>query len=216
MDISKVRKRLKELKAEKGRGDSPGETERVEKKECIEKEEKTAEVNEVRAESERTGPVISPPSDEGIEIERELDSASEIELIAFKISNEEYAVRLIEMQEIINYRKVTRVPRTPPYLKGVTFLRGKILPVIDLKERLEISGNGEESKKIIILSTSKGEPIGAIVSSFIRVLRFPEREMLPPPTTLSEKEKRFIKGVFKMNDRFISILNIEELIKMEA
>jgi len=201
MDISKVRKRLKELK-----------TEKVEHREEV-KEVKEIEVKEEGIEQERAE-TISASSEEVVE--KEGDIVDEIELIAFKISNEEYAVRLIEMQEIINYRKVTRVPRTPSYLKGVTFLRGKVLPVMDLKERLGIRGNSEDSKKIIILSTSKGEPIGVIVGSSIRVLRFPEREILSPPVTLTERERRFIKGVVMMGDRFISVLNIEELIKMEA
>lgn len=210
MDISKVRKRIKELKE----GDAKVEKVKEEERGITENEgEKGIEKEEVKTEAG----IESPPITTAEEIvEKKDDSSTEIELIAFKISNEEYAVRLIEMQEIINYRKVTRVPRTPNYLKGITFLRGKVMPVIDLKERLEISGNDEEGKRIIILSTSKGEPIGAIVSSFIRVLRFPENEILPPPATLSEKEKRFIKGVLRMDDRFISILNVEELIKMEV
>lgn len=212
MDISKVRKRLKELKETNARPESLKEETGVTKNE----EKIEIEKEEAKVEAEKVERPHTTTTDEIVEVEEKGDSTPEIELIAFRISKEEYAVLLVEMQEIINYRKVTRVPRTPRYLKGVTFLRGKVMPVIDLKERLEISGNGEGGKRIIILSTSKGEPIGAIVSSFIRVLRFPEKEILPPPATLNEREKRFIKGVLRMDDRFISILNVEELIKMEA
>lgn len=199
-----MRKKLKELKSE----DKGAEEIRSDK---VSKEDKE-ELKKDRATVEEARHVEIPSTEMPVEVEKE----EEIELIAFKISSEEYAVRLLEMQEIINYRKVTPVPRSPAYLKGVTFLRGKVLPVIDLKARLELRGNGDERGKIIVLSTSKNEPVGVIVSSFIRVLRFPEKDILQPPATLNEKEKRFIKGVLRNRDRFISVLNVEELIKMEA
>ncbi len=205
MDISRVRKKLKELKS----GDK-----RI--KDVDRDKESKKEQREDLAIVGRADSIQKPPAEKPVDVEIEEEPVKEIELIAFKVSNEEYAVRLLEMQEIINYRKVTPVPRSPKYLKGVTFLRGKVLPVIDLNERLEIRGDGDERKKIIVLSTSKKEPVGAIVSSFIRVLRFAETDILQPPATLSEREKRFIKGVVRIGDRFISVLNVEELVKMEA
>jgi purine-binding chemotaxis protein CheW len=216
MDISRVRKKLKEIKSrdDDKKKDREGEASDEEQKIVV------ADTGTERMKGAGVTTVeeaVEGVTGEGtIEIEKQEEPVKEIELIAFRISNEEYAVRLLEMQEIINYRKLTPVPRSPVYLRGVTFLRGKVLPVIDLKERLELRGGGDEEKKIIVLATSKNEPVGAIVSSFIRVLRFPEREILQPPPTLSEKEKKFIMGVVRMGDRFISVLNVDELVKVEA
>jgi|Deesub1362A_J573_1020465.scaffolds.fasta_scaffold00375_22 purine-binding chemotaxis protein CheW len=209
MDISRVRKRLKELRSGEGKKD----TDQGEKARQEQKVTETG-VEEARAmEAQTVEEALEVPPDTDVV---EAEPVKEVELIAFRISNEDYAVRLLEIQEIINYRKATPVPRSPAYLRGVTFLRGKVLPVIDLKRRLELRGDGDEESKIIVLHTSKNEPVGAIVGPFIRVLRFPEREILQPPPTLSEREKRFIRGVVRMGERFISILNVDELVKMEV
>jgi len=210
MDISRVRKRLKEIKSSDGDKKEKRLEEVTEAQRSGVRESRIEDVDIPRVE-EKTGEVT------GEERTGEWqETVKEIELISFRISSEEYAVGLHEMQEIINYRQLTPVPRSPVYLKGVTFLRGKVLPVIDLKERLEIRGNGDEARKILVLATSKDEPIGAIVGSFIRVLRFPESEILQPPPTLSERQRRFIRGVVRIGERFISVLNIEELVKMEV
>jgi len=214
MDISRVRKRLKEIRSRNG-------DKKKDREDRVSEEQKSV-VADTGTEKTKDVGITAVEDTEGItsggrvEVEREEEPVKEIELIAFRISNEEYAVRLHEMQEIINYRKLTPVPRSPIYLKGVTFLRGKVMPVIDLRERLAIRGNGDEGRKIIVLATSKDEPVGAIVGSSIRVLRFPESDILQPPSTLSERQKRFIRGVVRIGERFISVLNVEELVKMEV
>ncbi len=215
MDISRVRKKLKGLRS-KDSSEKKNEKDRTLEEEHKETVAMAEEVKSVEVSSAESSAEVEKKEEPIQDIDSDINSLEEIELIAFKISSEEYAVRLLEMQEIINYRKVTPVPRSPRYLKGVTFLRGKVLPVIDLNDRLELRGDGDDGKKIIVLSTSKNEPVGVIVSSFIRVLRFPEKEILQPPPTLSEKEKKFIKGVLRIGERFISVLNIEELVKMEV
>jgi len=213
MDISRVRKRLKELRSAQER-EGAGKEEKVEQEGHVEGVVETTDDGKTKAtEVQRPEGETEGPLDTGVV---ETEPVKEVELITFRISNEDYAVRLLEIQEIINYRRATPVPRSPAYLRGVTFLRGKVLPVIDLKKRLELRGDGDEDGKIIILHTSKSEPVGAIVGSFIRVLRFPESDILQPPSTLNERQKRFIKGVVRMGERFISILNVDELVKMEV
>lgn len=139
----------------------------------------------------------------------------ETEILTFKIANKEYAVRIIELQEVLKEQKITAVPRAPSYLRGITSLRGKILPVIDLKTRLGLTDENGERQKIIVLSGKK-EPLGALVSAVLGVFRFPASELLPPPSTLTEEEKNFIEGVVKINNKFIPILKVDEILKMEA
>ncbi len=138
----------------------------------------------------------------------------ETEILAFKTGNEEYAIRIAELQEIIGYQRITVVPGSPEYLVGVTSLRGKILPVVDLKVRLGLEGEHGERKKIVVL-LGKKEPLGILVSSVSGVFRFPSNELLPPPSTLTEDEKNFIEGVAKINNKFISVLNVDEIIKVK-
>ncbi|MBI4698845.1 MAG: purine-binding chemotaxis protein CheW [Nitrospirae bacterium] len=148
----------------------------------------------------------------------EPDMTAEVEILAFKIANEEYAVKITELQEIIRYQRITIVPCTPLYVLGVTSLRGKIIPVIDLKIRLGLNGGVEakqKKQKILILSGNK-EPLGALVSLILGVFRLPASELLPPPPTLTEEEKNYIDGIVKIKNRFISILNVNAITRMGA
>jgi len=139
---------------------------------------------------------------------------NELELLAFNVGSEEYAVKLSDMQEIVRSQTITPIPRSPEYLRGVTFLRGKILPVIDLGKRLGLEWESGMLQKIIVLSASNA-PLGILIGSGIDVLRCRENDVLPPPSTLDESEIGLIEGVVNINNRFISVLNINNILKME-
>jgi purine-binding chemotaxis protein CheW len=218
VDIAKIRKKKKKLK----------ETETQKAKETSSGENPDT-LNTVTEKSEQNRASFSPPQhdnrdrvekiDQPLLPDDEIDELSDqkdiTEILAFKVANEEYAVRLNELQEIIKNQNITSIPSGPHYLIGVTSLRGKILPVVDLKIRLGLSGTIGEKKKIIILNSGK-EPLGALVGSVSGVFKFLSRDLLPPPSTLTETEKRFIEGVARINDTFISILNVGEITKVEV
>ncbi|MBI4687887.1 MAG: purine-binding chemotaxis protein CheW [Nitrospirae bacterium] len=143
--------------------------------------------------------------------------ADEIEVLTFKLTNKEYAVRVERLREILRYQRITHVPRAEPYLIGVTSVRGKILPVIDLKKRLAIKGEDKGRQKIIILSPVKvDDPIGILIDSVKDVIRFSEKDLLTPSQALSKEERNFIEGVIEVKGRLISLLNIDEAINMES
>lgn len=217
MDISKIRKMLKDTKAENG---GEGKAEILEDKPAPSAEEKVSVNNEA---------VESKPAEiiEKTEINKidtitataeEEDAASapvnELELLAFNVASEEYAVKLSDMQEIIRSQTITPIPRAPEYLKGVTFLRGQILPVIDLGKRLGLEWESGMLQKIIVLSALKA-PLGILIGSGIDVLRCRENEVLPPPSTLDESEIGLIEGVVNIRNRFISVLNINNILRAE-
>ncbi|MBI5675873.1 MAG: chemotaxis protein CheW [Nitrospirae bacterium] len=217
MDISKIRKMLKDTKAENG-----GEG----KAEILEDKPAPAVEDEGRVKKEAVEikvPEIVEKTEIGkidtITVSAEEENAvtapvKELELLAFNVASEEYAVKLSDMQEIIRSQTITPIPRSPEYLKGVTFLRGQILPVIDLGKRLGIEWESGLLQKIIVLSASKA-PLGILIGSGIDVLRCRENEVLPPPSTLDEIEIGLIEGVVNIKNRFISVLNINNLLKAE-
>jgi purine-binding chemotaxis protein CheW len=117
----------------------------------------------------------------------------------------------------MRYQRIANVPKMPNHVLGITSLRGKIIPVINLKLKLSLidnHGNDEQKGKILILKGPKG-PIGAIVDKVIGVIRIAKSELLPPPSHLSEAELKYIEGVAVIDKRFISILNIEEVISIK-
>jgi purine-binding chemotaxis protein CheW len=220
MDISKIRKMVKETKAEgalAAKSDTPEEKPEqsppaaeaeTAKKEPADVKRPEPEAD-VKTESAKADTISVKEGDESEE-----DVLNELELLAFNVASEEYAVKLSDMQEIIRTQTITPVPRSPKYLKGVTFLRGKILPVIDLGKRLGIEWESGALQKIIVLSAAKA-PLGVLIGSGIDVLRCVEDELLPPPPTLDESEIGLIEGVVNIRNRFISILNINNLLKAE-
>ncbi len=148
------------------------------------------------------------------------------ELLTFSLSKEEFAFRVSEVEEIVRHQRITKVPTMPDYVLGITSLRGKIIPVIDLKTRIVFRGaQGDEAApdpgnfdgrmKILILLGPKG-PIGATVDGVMGVVRLPRGEILEPPAHLLEEERKFVDGVVILDKRFVSIVRCEEALKIEA
>jgi purine-binding chemotaxis protein CheW len=149
-----------------------------------------------------------------------------VELLTFSLSTEEFAFRLSEVEEIIRHQRITPVPAMPGYVLGITSLRGKIIPVIDLRRRIvlrnagghsETPGGSEQANnaKVLILLGPKG-PIGATIDRVNGVVRFPESKILAPPVHLLEEERRFVGGVVVMERRFVSIVRSEEALNIEV
>jgi purine-binding chemotaxis protein CheW len=218
MDIARIRKKLKKLEA-------PDEqkTKEALQEERIKEVPEIADTKSVRLDSEieteqedaKKTREESKTESPDVEVEAKAVPIEGTEILAFRIANEEYAVKIAELQEVMRNQRITAVPRSPKYLKGVTSIRGKILPIVDLRERLGLTDKNTGKEKIIIISGKK-EPLGILVGAVLGVFRFPSSEFLPPPSTMTDEEKGFIEGVVKINSKFISILKVDEVLKMEA
>lgn len=160
-----------------------------------------------------------------------------VELLTFHLSTEEFAFRLSDIEEILRFQQITIVPKVSDYILGITSLRGKIIPVIDLKKRLLITpsitplpsplaeerglvngGRGglaldESRKKILILKGSRG-PAGTLVDRVRGVIRISPSEIVEPPAHLTVVELMFIEGVVLHNSRFISVIRMEEVLNI--
>ncbi len=192
MDIAKLRKRLKE-KSEKNDISIPGESG------VDNGAQPLPEHSETRDGTPEAGIV-------------ETDDI--IELLVFGLYNEEYAFMVSELEEIIRPQQITSIPRTKEYLIGVTSLRGKIIPVIDLKKMLLLTGKEESAKrKIIVLKGNKG-PLGVLVDRIAGVVRLPVSGLTEAPAHLKESQLRYINQVAVFNSRFISIINSEEIMNI--
>ncbi|MDQ7787680.1 MAG: chemotaxis protein CheW [Thermodesulfovibrionales bacterium] len=139
-----------------------------------------------------------------------------IEILTFKLLSEDFAFRVSELDEIIRFQHITPVPRLSDYVLGITSLRGKVIPVIDLKAKLSLRrGTAEDGykKKILIIKGPKGR-IGAAVDKVTGVVRIAESELLPPPSHLSDDELLFVSGIAVVEKRFVSILNMQEAVTL--
>lgn len=147
------------------------------------------------------------------EEERGLEKTAQ--MVGFKIDNEFYGIDIIQVQEIIRMQEITMVPRTPPFIKGVVNLRGKVVPIISLRERFGIK-EVEHTKdtRIVIVRIDVGL-IGFIVDAMAEVIRLPERLIEPTPPTATNIESEYIRGVGKLDDNLIIILDLNMVLTKE-
>lgn len=135
-----------------------------------------------------------------------------LHLVGFFLNREEYALDISQVQEIIRVTGWTRVPNAPGYIKGVINLRGKIIPVVDPKVRMN-SGQGELTKdsRIIVVEAGK-KTIGMLVDSVSQVLRIPLSTVESAPDEVAETDQGFVKGVGKMGRRLILLLDLARVL----
>lgn len=223
MDIAKIRKKLKdtdtqENKTEEKQNEPTSESEKteIEKTEIPEEETqkpiKQVSLADLKEEFKTEGKKSSQEQKVGE------DSTDEIiEILTFKLLNEDFAFRITQLKEILKYQRITTVPKVPDYVVGITSLRGKVIPVIDLRTKIlskRLPVNMIERVKILIINGPKGL-IGAVVDKVSGVVRITKSEILPPPSHLDEEQVKFIEGVAVIDKRFISILNMNESVSIQ-
>ncbi len=139
------------------------------------------------------------------------ETAAKLELFSFHLAGEEYAVPVEAVREIIRTQRTTRVPRSPSSLLGVTALRGRILPIFDLRGRLGLSAPPHPPNRAarILVLTVRGAPAGVRVDRIGGVVRLPVGAVSPPPGILQGVAAEYLLGVAHLEGRLIILLNVE-------
>ncbi len=149
-------------------------------------------------------------------MENLIEKGKIIQIVGFKLNNEEYALEIENVQEIIKKVKTTRVPRSRTYINGVINLRGIVVPIIDLKYRFSMADqNYDDNQRIIILKVN-GISAGIMVDSVSEVIEVDEKVILPnPKQTNSDINSDYLKGVCKVDEeRLMTLLNIEKVLEI--
>jgi len=207
MDIAKIRKKLKETVPQDAEKQDTG------------REEESAGREDPYGTS--AGPLPAGTDKEGAGKGRGLPPVPEgaadslIELLTFVLAGEEYAFRIEDVYELIRLQRITRIPKAASSLLGITSLRGKVIPVVDLRKVLSLDGKGAEERKqkILILKGAKG-PFGAVIDRVVGVISPSASGIVETPAHLPEAQMKFIEGVAIVDGRFISILRMEEVIAL--
>ena len=139
----------------------------------------------------------------------------EEQLVAFRLANEIYGVDISVIHEIIRLHEITQIPRTSPDIEGVVNLRGRIVPILDLRKRLELPAAERTGGTRIIVVTIRECTVGMVVDSVIGVVKLPESRIEPPSPLVSDLETDFIRGVGKMDDNLVILLNIQKVLRAE-
>jgi len=144
------------------------------------------------------------------------------QFVVFRLGDNEFAVGIEQVQEILVFSRPTRVPRLPGFIEGIINVRGKIVPVMNLCERFEIQGHAWDSETRIIVVEVAGQTIGLVLDMVTEVTRIPLAAIEPPPPLITTVASQFVTGVGKLGDRILVLLNLErvlspgELLEVEA
>ncbi|MDH4027600.1 MAG: chemotaxis protein CheW [Nitrospirota bacterium] len=135
-----------------------------------------------------------------------------LQLVTFTLKNEEYAVDILKVQEINRIVEITKVPNSPDYVEGVINLRGKVIPVVNLRRKFGFEEKERDDTTRIIIMDINGLTNGLIVDSVSEVLRIPSDIVDPAPPMASDMNSLYIKGIAKLENRLIILLDIDRLI----
>ena len=131
--------------------------------------------------------------------------------LTFFLAAEAYGVEILKVQEIIGMLPVTRVPRTPHFVKGVINLRGKVIPIVDLRVKFGMEGvDGEESCMIVV--QVQGVQLGVVVDRVSEVVAFAESEIAEPPSFGSEVDTDYLLGIAKGAGKVTLLLDIDRVL----
>lgn len=137
-----------------------------------------------------------------------------LQFVTFKVGNEEYGIDILKVQEINRVTDITPVPNSPQYIEGVINLRGKVIPVINLRRMFGLdTKNLDNNSRIIVVDV--GVVLGIIVDSVSEVLRVSSDVIDPPPSMSTTISSEYVRGIGKLNDRLLILIDIDKLLNEE-
>ena len=135
--------------------------------------------------------------------------AKEKQLVIFDLAEETYGVEIISVREIIRIQEITKVPRTPEFVEGVINLRGKVIPVIDLRKRFGFrQAEATKDTRIVVVDIG-GNDIGVVVDAVTEVLRFSADAVEPPTGIITTSDSDYLLGIAKLENRLIILLDLQ-------
>jgi purine-binding chemotaxis protein CheW len=151
------------------------------------------------------------PTGSAVQTKQEED-ADGLQLVTCCVGHEEFAVDILTVQEINRMVEITRVPKAPAFVEGVINLRGRIIPVLNLRRRFGMPDGVRTARSRIVVVNVRGRIVGLIVDSVTEVLRLSKQTIEPPPSLESAIGSEFIQGVGRIKDRLLIMLDLSRLL----
>ena len=146
------------------------------------------------------------------------DSEQIKQLVSFILGKEEFGVDILMVQEIIRLATITPIPNAPEFIEGVINLRGKVIPIIDLRKRLKITKEEVKNAKHtrILVIEIDGNVTGFIVDAVSEVLKIPINRIEPPPEIIvSSIDSEYISGVIKLEENLLILLDFKKILRID-
>jgi purine-binding chemotaxis protein CheW len=133
------------------------------------------------------------------------------QFLTFTVEGEEYGVDIMTVREIKGWSDTTRLPNTPPYMRGVMNLRGIIVPIFDLRARFTGNLTEATAKHVNIVLSSNGRTVSILADTVSDILTAHNNEIKPAPETEISIEQKYVTGLIAASDRMVVVLDIEKL-----
>lgn len=134
------------------------------------------------------------------------------QIVSFRLANEEYGVDIMRAQEIIMMGQITRMPEVPDFICGLINLRGHVIPIVDLRKRFSLPTKDNDEHTRIIVVNVRSKTIGIVVDAVTEVLRINSDQIEPPPTSVTGIDHDYIRGLVKLENKLLILLNIERIL----
>jgi purine-binding chemotaxis protein CheW len=146
--------------------------------------------------------------------QRRMEAKELFPFLIFKVAHIEFAFNLRDLSEVIQYKEPTRVPKAPPFIRGIVPVRGELVSVLDLRRRLDITGKENTSGARIIVIRRGGSRCGVVADSVSEILNVSKEDIVSPSEAAEGIDPRFVDGIIlvKQTDRSLIILNIENIL----
>jgi purine-binding chemotaxis protein CheW len=145
-------------------------------------------------------------------METDMISSEMLQFVTFRLAAEKFGVNILKVQEINNLKDFAKIPHAPGFVEGAINLRGKVIPVLNLRKKFGIEEKALDDFSKIVIMNVRGHIMGILVDSVSDVLRIPQNVIMPPPPVSSEVSAEFIQGIARLDQGLVIILDMEKLL----
>ncbi|GFE51781.1 chemotaxis protein CheW [Roseobacter cerasinus] len=142
----------------------------------------------------------------------EKDTSTSIELLTFQLAEQEYSLDIMSVREIRGWTKTTPLPHAPSYMKGVINLRGTVLPVMDLSERLGLKPQKQTDRNVIIVVNHDDVMTGLLVDAVSDIIALTDDDLQPPPEMQASNAPNVVSALTVIDERMIRVLDLSSIV----
>lgn len=147
--------------------------------------------------------------------DKEKKEITSMQVVCFKIGEEEYGLEILKVQEILKLPKVTKLPKSADYILGVIDLRGQVIPIINLSTKFGIKDHSQSDNLRAVVVEINNKKVGLAIDSVSHVVRIDSKDIEPPPPIVRGISGKYITGIAKIESGFIVILDIDQIFSHE-
>jgi purine-binding chemotaxis protein CheW len=138
-----------------------------------------------------------------------------LQFVGFRLGDEDYAIAITKIQEIILMKPITRLPQAPPCIEGLINLRGAVIPVVNLRKRFDLPPREIDDETRTIVVNVHDKTVGCVVDAVTRVMRINGDQIQPSPLESAGESCRYVSGLARLDERLLIMLDVEKLLQFD-